>query len=90
MAPLGAFNMITVDQLKARRQIKLQHALAFIEIEILKVEDSGLRELKVSVEQNSSEVEIAYVLKCAGDIPFVYVILMERKTGDSYLHITWT
>ena len=56
--------MITVDQLKARRQVKLQQALAFIEIEILKAEDSGLRELKVSVEQNISEVEIAYVQMC--------------------------
>ena len=79
--------MITVDQLKARHQVKLQQALAFIEIEILKVEDSGLRELKVSVEQNISEVEIAYVLKCAG-----YSVCLchpdGKKTGNSYLHIT--
>lgn len=58
--------MINVEQLKTRRQVKLQQALALIELEILKAEDSGMRELKISVELNIPEVEIAYVLKCAG------------------------
>lgn len=81
--------MITVDQLRARRQVKLQQALAFIEIEVLKSEDTGLRELKISVEPNISEVEIAYVLKCAG-----YTVCLCHPNGikstDSYLHISWT
>ena len=80
--------MITVEQLKTRRQVKLQQALALIELEILKAEDSGMRELKVSVEPNISEVEIAYVLKCAG-----YSVCLchpdSVKTENSYLHITW-
>lgn len=81
--------MITVEQLKARRQVKLQQALALIEIEIIKSEDRGLRELKVSVESNISEVEIAYVLKCAG-----YSVCLCHPDGEksaaSYLLITWT
>ena len=80
--------MITVEQLKARRQVKLQQALAFIEIEIIKTEDCGVRELKVSVEPNISEVEIAYALKCAG-----YSVCLchpnGQKSVNSYLHITW-
>lgn len=81
--------MITVEQLKARRQVKLQQALAFIEIEIIKAEDCGVRELKVSVEPNISEVEIAYALKCAG-----YSVCLCHPDGEksaaSYLHITWS
>ena len=78
--------MITVEQLKARRQVKLQQALALIEIEIIKSEDRGLRELKVSVEPNISDVEIAYVLKCAGYS--VCLCHSDDEKSAAYLHTT--